>query len=111
MVDHEQVDYESICEEIQSYPNKHKVCYVVFSKDRTKNDELSYDYVTRTYTLNIHSSDCFDSVVKAFELKENKEKVWKEIERATPTVLVNLKNKSVHFNNPASRILIIPEHS
>lgn len=110
MIDHEQLDFESTCEEILSYPRKHKVCYVVFNEKTSSKARLDYDYVTRTYTLATSRKTCYRSLVDALGVKKQASEVWEEIARITPGLSFNPRNQQISFPE-REKILIVPEYN
>lgn len=111
MEEYNQVDYETACADILSYPKKHKVCYVKYGTYNSNKDELTdYDYVTRTYTIYTNEVHCYDSISETFNLPTGNKKVWEEIERINPHITVNLLNKKIIFEN-SNKLIIIPDYN
>ncbi|MDD3078735.1 MAG: glycoside hydrolase family 2 TIM barrel-domain containing protein [Paludibacter sp.] len=101
---HEQVDYESICKEILSFPEKQKVCYVVFDS-KYKSYKLNYDYVTKTYTIYTDKAHSLSNISKAFSLKDLP-KVWSEIDRINPDLSYNSEENKIEFHNKLQLIAL-----
>lgn len=110
MIQHQQLDYETTSKEIKSYPSKSKICYIQFNNIAKASPELSYDYVTRTYTLTTTPKDLYNGISKAFNIEETPLKTWCEIARITPGLVFNPATFQISFENK-EHIIVIPKQT
>lgn len=110
LIQHQQLDYDTISEEIMSYPTKSKICYIQLNNLPNKSPELRYDYVTRTYTLITTVKDLYNDISIAFNLKEAPIKTWCEIARITPGLIFNPATFQISFEHK-KHIIVIPKQA
>lgn len=108
MVQHQQLDYEASSKEIKSYPTKSKICYIQLNNRAKTSPELTYDYVSRTYTLITTIKSLYSDIQTLFDRKETLLETWCEIARITPNLAFNPATFQISFENKQP-IIVIPE--